>query len=114
MTPSPELHQKLRKLLNEMLPSPPGTDADTNFTNAEIDDLLRAAPNIYAAASVGWAEKAALLVGDIESYGVGSEKYTLSSLRDRLAHAQAMSKQYQEMSADKSGGSFMIRARPPC
>ncbi|MFW5436567.1 hypothetical protein [Paenibacillus apiarius] len=110
MEPTVALRVRLRRLLNEV-----GAEADTNFTDAEIDMLLTEADSIYAAASAGWMEKAGLLQGDIESYSTGTEKYDLTSLKDRLEHALSMVQQYAKM-AEASGtstGSFMFQVRPP-
>lgn len=115
MEPSVALRARLRKLLNEVIPAG-GTEADTNFLDAEIDLLLTEAKSLNGAASVGWMEKAGLLQGDIEGYSSGTEKYDLTSLKDRLSHALAMAKQYADMeyaAAGKDASGFMIRVCPP-
>jgi len=101
MIPTPELRTRLRKYLNEMIPVGK-TDADTRFLDAELDELLTEAENVYQAAAKGWVIKAGLLQGDIESYSVGQEKYDLSSLKDQLAHALAMAKQYAALAGESS------------
>lgn len=112
MEPTPTLRTRLRKLLNETIPNG-GTEADTQFTDAELDELLQESDSINSAAAAGWMEKAGTLQGDIESYSVGTEKYDLTSLKDRLNHAFAMAEQYSDMAAKESNGSFMIRVQPP-
>ncbi|BFH66248.1 hypothetical protein J27TS7_10940 [Paenibacillus dendritiformis] len=113
METSPLLRTKLRRLLNEVIPRG-GSEADTNFTDAEIDLLLQEADSIYVAASVGWMEKAGLLQGDIESYSAGTEKYDLTPLKDKLNHALLMAQQYSQMAESAAnGGSFMLRVQAP-
>ncbi|QAS52382.1 hypothetical protein [Halobacillus litoralis] len=111
MTPTKELRNKLRKLLNEKVPSG-GSEADTNFSDVELDGLLQESSNVYTAASKGWAEKAALLQGDIEKYSTGDEQYTLTSLKDKMTHAMAMANHYQEMGKESSGG-VLFKIKPP-
>ncbi|RDY70317.1 hypothetical protein DXT76_13690 [Halobacillus trueperi] len=111
MTPTEELRKKLRKLLNEKVPSG-GSEADTNFSDGELDDLLKDSPNVYTAASKGWTEKTALLQGDIEKYSAGDEQYTLTSLKDKMTHAMSMANHYRDMGKESSGG-VMFRVRPP-
>ena len=51
--------EQLRALLGEAIPAS-GTEADTMFTDLEIDDLLEKGKNtVEAAAYWGWQEKAA-------------------------------------------------------
>ena len=42
MTPTDKLRGRLRRLLDEKIP-PSGTDADTRFSDEELDDLLEEA-----------------------------------------------------------------------
>lgn len=109
MTPTAELRIRLRKLLNEQILAGK-TDADTNFLDTELDTLLTEAANIYGAAATGWTIKAGLLQAQIESYGVGQEKYDLTSLRDQQAHALAMAQQYAGMG---NTGSMILTLTPP-
>lgn len=114
MTPTVELRTRLRKLLNEKIPAD-GTEADTNFLDSELDQLLVEATSVYGAAATGWTEKAALLQGQIESYSVGQEKYDMTSLKDQLAHALAMAEQYREMARRSSSGNIgaILKIKPP-
>ena len=111
MIPTAELRTRLRKLLNEKIPAN-GTEADTNFLDSELDQLLTEATSIYGAAAAGWAEKAALLQGQIESYSVGQEKYDLTSLKDQLDHALKMAEQYKNMSKGNGTG-IILKVSPP-
>ncbi|MBY9081001.1 hypothetical protein KIH86_07595 [Paenibacillus sp. HN-1] len=116
MEASSELRVRLRKMLNERIPAG-GTEAETNFLDAELNQILAESITINAAAASGWREKAGLLQGDIESYSIGNEKYDLTSLKDRLNHALAMAKQYEDAAAaDKelaSPGSLILGVCPP-
>lgn len=56
MTPTDDLRLTLRMNLNEPIPSG-GTDADTMFTNAEIDNLLIQSQTIEEASWRGWVVK---------------------------------------------------------
>lgn len=114
MTPTDELRQELRELLDEVIPEG-GTESDTRFTNAQIDRLLERASNIYAAAAVGWTLKAAMFqreLGKIESYSIGQEKYDLRKLKDMLEYALKMAEIYNHMAAS-SMGSMILRFQPP-
>lgn len=102
---------RLRKLLNEVIPQGK-SEADTNFLDSELDDLLTESANIYSAASTGWAIKAGLLQDKTESYSVGQEKYDMTSLKDQLSHALAMSEKYSLM-AKNSGGSLILKLTKP-
>ena len=111
MTPTDKLRTRLRKLLNEVIPEG-GTESDTQFFDADLDEMLIEAQSIYAAASMGWTMKAGMLQGQIESYGIGQEKYEMTSLKDQLSFALAMSEKYSVM-AKTSGGSVMLKILPP-
>lgn len=111
MTPTPELTVRLRKLINEVIPAS-GSEADTNFTDDELNALIAEAPNIYSAAAAGWIMKAGMLQAQIESYTIGQERYDLTSLRDMLSYALAMAQQYNEI-AKVDGGSVILKVTPP-
>lgn len=111
MTPTVDLRIRLRKLLNEVIPEG-GTESDTQFLDADLDELLTDAQSIYAAAGTGWAIKAGMLEGRIESYSVGQEKYDMTSLKDQLSFALAMAEKYTVM-AKASGGSVIVNVKPP-
>ena len=84
MIPTTELRAKLRKLLDERIPEG-GSDTDTRFSDADIDELLIDATNIYEAAAAGWTIKAGMFqreLGEIESYAVGQELYDMRTLQN--------------------------------
>lgn len=110
------MRDRLRKMLNEVVPTG-GTEADTNFTDAELDNLLNdAAENIYLATSFGWTLKAGLLKDRVEKYKVGQESYDKTTLKDMADHALKMARQYADMSrpgGGKPGGARMLKVKPP-
>lgn len=116
MEPTELLRIRLRKMLNERIPEL-GTEADTNFLDAELNQLLVESASLNVAAAAGWREKAGLLQGDIESYSTGTEKYDLTSLKDRLNHALAMAAQYDAAAVSEkestAPGSFILGVCPP-
>jgi hypothetical protein len=116
MEATTELRTRLRKLLNERIPEG-GTEASTNFTDFDLDTLLTESDNLDSAVAKGWTEKAGLLQADIESYSIGSEKYDLTSLKDRLNHALAVAKQYgvaaDALKETANYGSYMFSVQPP-
>ena len=114
MTPTPELKAKLRKLLDERIPEG-GSDADTRFSDADIDELLSEAANIYGAAAAGWTLKAAMFqreAGQIQSYSVGQERYEMSNPKDLMEYALKMAETYSRMAAS-SIGSVILKFKPP-
>ena len=114
MTPTPELRTKLRKLLDERIPEG-GSDADTRFTDADIDELLSEAANIYGAAAAGWTLKAGMLqreLGQIESYAVGQERYDMRKLQDMVNYALKMAETYSRMAVSRMG-SVILKFKPP-
>ena len=114
MTPTPELRTKLRKLLDERIPED-GSDADTRFSDEDIDELLIDATNIYEAAAEGWTRKAAMYqreLGQIQSYAVGQERYDLANVKDMLEYALMMAETFRQMAA-RSMGSTILRFKPP-
>jgi len=114
MIPTPELRAKLRKLLDERIPEG-GSDVDTRFTDADIDELLSEAANIYGAAAAGWTLKAAMFqreAGQIQSYSVGQERYEMSNPKDLMEYALKMAETYSRMAAS-SIGSVILKFKPP-
>jgi hypothetical protein len=114
MTPTAELREELRELLDEVIPEG-GTENDTRFTDAQLDRLLGKNRNIYAAAAEGWTRKAAMFqreIGQIQSYSVGQEKYEMTKAKDLLEYALAMAETYKNMAAS-SIGSVVLRFKPP-
>lgn len=114
MTPTTELRTKLRKLLDEQIPAG-GSDTDTRFTDADIDELLSEAANIYGAAAAGWTLKAAMFqreAGQIQSYSVGQERYEMSNPKDLMEYALKMAETYSRMAASGMG-SVILKFKPP-
>lgn len=114
MTPIPELRTKLRKLLDERIPEG-GSDSDTRFSDADIDELLSEAANIYEAAAAGWTLKATMFqreAGQIRSYSVGQERYEMSNPKDLMEYALKMAETYSRMAAS-SIGSVILKFKPP-
>jgi len=112
MTPNEELRKKLRRLLDEKIPTD-GTESDTRFLDSEIDELIQEADSIYAAAAAGWTEKAGMyqreMVG-LEETSTGQERYKLTSLKDRVEYALNMAKTYGELARP---GSYMFGVEKP-
>jgi len=114
MTPTPELRTKLRKLLDERIPEN-GSDADTRFSDTDLDELLVEATNIYEAAATGWTMKAAMFqreLGQIESYSVGQERYDMRKLQDMVNYALKMAETYSRMAASRMS-SVILKFKPP-
>jgi len=114
MTPTPELRTKLRKLLDEPIPAG-GSDADTRFLDADIDELLIEAANIYEAAATGWTLKAGKIqreLGQLQSYSVGQERYEMTDPKVLMDYALKMAETYRKL-AGNSVGSIILRFEPP-
>ena len=114
MTPTTELRTKLRKLLDERIPEG-GSDTDTRFLDADMDELLIEAANIYEAAAAGWTLKATMFqreAGQIQSYSVGQERYEMSNPKDLMEYALKMAETYSRMAASGMG-SVILKFKPP-
>ena len=114
MTPTAELREELRELLDEVIPEG-GTESDTRFTDAQLDRLLGKNRNIYAAAAEGWTRKAAMFqreMGQVQSYSVGQERYDLAKAKDLLEYALKMAETYSRM-ATSGMGSMILKFKPP-
>lgn len=118
MTPTDELREELRELLDEEIPQG-GTEQDTAFTNARLDRLLQSASNLYAAAAEGWRRKAAKIqkrLGDIQSYQTGAEQYDRINLNTALNAALKMAQTFDDMAntpPESAKGSFMLNVKRP-
>lgn len=118
MTPTDELREELRELLDEEIPEG-GTDQDTAFTDARLDRLLQSASNLYAAAAEGWRRKAAKIqkrLGDIASYQTGAEQYERVDLSKALAAALKMAETFDDMAntpPSNAAGSFLLNVKRP-
>lgn len=114
MTPTPELRTRLRKLLDEQIPAG-GSEVDTRFSDADLDEILTEAVSVFGAAAAGWTMKAGMYqreMEDLQGYTLGDRDEKLTSLRDRQAYAFAMASQYAAM-AQSTMGSVILQVQPP-
>ena len=85
MTPTDDLRLTLRMNLNEVIP-PGGTDADTMFSDAEIDNLLTQSDTIEEASWRGWVIKGMRLAmataGGLTQAQMGSEQFKWTAPTD--------------------------------
>lgn len=113
MEPTAELRTRLRRLIDERIPSG-GTDADTRFTDAEIDDLLTEASSIEEAAAAGWRQKAAWAMserGGLEKSRAGDEAHEFVSLETYRDHCLKMAAHYADQVPGR--GSRLLEFDPP-
>jgi len=99
VTPTPELRSKLRRHLDERIILP-GTDQDTRFLDAEIDELLLGAQHLYSAVATGWKMKAAWAMserGGLEESQAGDERHKFIKLTEYRDHCLAMGRMYAAM-----------------
>jgi hypothetical protein len=97
MTPTPEYEQALRVLIDEVIPVG-GTDADTRFTDGEIDVYLMTSDSLPEAAANAWMAKAAKVVSKsagILALSVGSERVQFSTPKDLADFAIKMAQYYR-------------------
>ena len=88
MVPSAALRAELRRNVDEVIPTS-GTDADTRFSTAEIDELLTAAETIAAAAAEGWTRKALRAMserGGLQRTQAGSERFEFVTIESYREH----------------------------
>lgn len=114
MIPTDELKVRLRKLLNEKIPTS-GTEADTRFEDIDIVDLLTESNTVYEAAAVGWTMKAGMYqaeMGEIESTSTGQESYKLIALKDRQSYALKQAEIYMGMGKQQDN-SFIFKVVSP-
>lgn len=115
MEPTPELRKELRELLDEEIP-PGGTEANTEFTDEQINRILKSSANVYAAAAEGWRRKTGRIqrkLGFVSSYQVGNERYDYTNLTTALNAALHMVTVYDELSSRQTAGGYMLRVKPP-
>ncbi|SFU40330.1 hypothetical protein [Alicyclobacillus macrosporangiidus] len=113
MTPTDELRNKLRRMVDEVIPAG-GSDTDTRFTDAEIDELLTDASTIEDAAAEGWFRKAARAMserGGLESSQAGDEAHKFVSLEAYRDHCMAMYQAYKQRVPGL--GSRVFEFQPP-
>lgn len=95
--PTAELRDRLRRLIDEVIP-PGGTEADTRFTDAELDEILEEVQYIEEAAAEAWERKAARAMserGGLEESQAGDERFRFVSLTDYRDHCLAMAERYR-------------------
>jgi len=98
VTPTEELRTKLRRALDEVIPES-GTESDTRFTDAEIDELLEEADCLEEAAAEGWFRKAGRAMserGGLEESSAGDEKHRFVKLQDYRDHCLSMARLYSD------------------
>lgn len=92
---------RLRDYLGEKIPLG-GSDADTLFTDDEVQDILLNTPdnpgqNLYLCAAEGWRRKASILASLVTSQTGGSQRQ-MSDLHER---ALAEEERYRELAAGR-------------
>jgi len=110
VTPTAELREKLRRLVDEVIP-PGGTEADTRFTDAELDEILEAARYIEDAAAEAWERKAARAMRErdgLESVSAGDQSFKFVSIADYRDHCLAMAESFRKRSPRRRSRVFAI------
>lgn len=96
MAPTVELRLELRRLIDERILAGM-SDADTRFSETELDMLLSNATHIYTAAAEGWRLKATRAMserGGLEECSAGDEKHKFVSIEAYRDHCLAMAEMY--------------------
>lgn len=115
MTPTADDRERLRRLLDERIPAG-GTEADTRFTDTELDEILTDAPNVHAAAAEGWRRKAAMIareLGPVASTRAGDAEVQSVSVRDAVAYCLQMADMYDAIGRQKANGAGRALALEP-
>lgn len=113
MTPTAELRDRLRRLIDEVIPQG-GTDADTRFTDAELDEILEGVQYLEEAASEVWELKAARAYserGGLEESRAGDEAHRFASLKDYRDHCLQMAELFRRKA--RPSGSRLLAFEPP-
>lgn len=84
---------RLRSLLGESIPEDGGTEADTMFTDVQIQDFLDQTGTLNQAAYVGWLAKAGTYAGLVNT----TEGNAARQMSDLHANALKMVKMYEGM-----------------
>lgn len=114
MIPTDELKGALRKRLGEAIPDG-GTDADTRFSDAEIEEYLIMSSCLYEACALGWMVKAGMYQSEtdcLEDYTIGNRREKYTSLKDYQDYALKMSEQYTRL-ARVAVGSLILHVDCP-
>lgn len=116
MNPTPELRERLRRLLDERIP-PGGSDADTRFPDAELDEILAEAANLYLAAAEGWRRKAAMVareLGPVASSRAGDADVEVVGLEEAQQYCLRMAAEYERLGqAQAAPRSRAMALEPP-
>ncbi len=94
----------LRLYLGEVIPSG-GTDADTMFTNDDIDTLLTQAGTPVSAAVLGWQAKAAQFARLVDVSEGPSKRF----LQQRFENAAAMIEHYSSQAGGVGAGRTRVK-----
>lgn len=92
MIPTPELRTELRELIDEVIPEG-GTEADTRFTDAQLDALIEKANTIEEAAAAAWERKGLRAMserGGLEESQAGNERMKFVSIEAYRDHCFQM------------------------
>ena len=115
MTPTPELRERLRRLLDERIPDG-GSDTDTRFSDAELDEILADARNLHLAAAEGWRRKAAVVareLGPVASTRAGDTAVEQVRVTDLQAYCLQMAAEYERLGKQASAGARAFGLEPP-
>ncbi len=97
MVPTAEIRARLRRLIDEIIPEG-GTEADTRFTDEELDEILNAAQCIEEAAAEAWERKATRAMserGGLEQSQAGDQTFRFVSLTEYRDHCLAMAERFR-------------------
>ena len=120
MTPTDDLRLTLRMNLDETVP-PGGTDADTMFTDAEIDNLLISSQTIEEASWRGWVIKgmriAMATLGNLTQADMGAESFRWADPKDLLDFCKEMAGMWWDqipagMAPTIGGGALILSIAP--
>jgi hypothetical protein len=109
---------KLRAWIDERIPEG-GSEAATNFTDAELQEMALEHDNLYTLAAEAWRLKAGWVYsegGGVVEKSVGSEKLKLASPKDRYAYYLEMADYYDSLAPTLEGavaGSAAMEAEQP-
>ena len=92
MQPTDELRTRLRAWISERI-APDGSDADTNFLDSDLDELIERCRSLEETAWRAWMQKAGWV---LEGKTLVLEK-SIGSERLKLASPLDLSKQFREM-----------------
>lgn len=116
MTPTPELRERLRRLLDERIPTG-GSDTDTRFPDDELDEILADAVNLHLAAAEGWRRKAAVIareLGPVAATRAGDTSVEAVRVTELQSYCLQMAAEYERLGkAASSARSRAFGLEPP-